>query len=433
MKIKEKTAVILFIVLSFFICNPNYLYSQIEGDFGPLPQKDSICPQMQVWFADPVFDTRLIKITDNKIMNIAGIKPSGIFPQYSKRQGWNCNGDYLLLCTGNGETLLFNGVFYEFIKVLDGVAGDDIFWDSVKPDILYYVIENVLFSYNVKTSEKKTIHVFKGYNFADTRGEGNLSTDGRYYAIAGRTYNDKNGEVKYKDILVYDFSKNLVIKSLPLPTDIENFDWVSVSPSGKYVVIDYADTESQRFHGVEVYDINLNFIWQKPIGAGHSDIGFDEKGNEVLVMDVYDENINKTIIKKFNLADGRDENLLELSPLFDLHISCRNINQKGWCIISTFDYVERLTHSGNDWLSFEDEIFALKLDASGDVKRIAHHHSRRYSPKTPDSDQSMYWAEPHATVSPDGNRIIFGSNWGINVGSDSAVDTYLIDIGNKEY
>jgi hypothetical protein len=212
---------------------------------------------------------------------------------------------------------------------------------------------------------------------------------------------------------------------LSIPKGIENFDWVSVSPSGNYIVIDYADQQNAAFHGLEVYDRTFHRLWQKGLGPGHSDLAVDTDGSDVLIMDCYDENLNKTFIKKFRLSDGKETILFDVSPFFDLHISCRNENQKGWCIISTFDYVEKLETSPGDWLPYENEIFALKMDGSYSVQRIAHHHSRRYSPATPDSDRSVYWAEPHATISRSGKFILWGSNWGEDVSNIENVDVYL--------
>lgn len=218
---------------------------------------------------------------------------------------------------------------------------------------------------------------------------------------------------------------------MPIPQDsIADFDWVSVSPLGNFVVVDYADETIGRYHGVEVYDLNMNFIWQKPLGAGHSDLGLDGSGNEVLVMDVYNADSNKTYIKKFNLADGQETTLLDLSPWFYLHISMRNLQRHDWCFVSTFDNFGRLTDDSLSWLPFEDEVFTLKLDGSGDVQRIAHHHSRRFSPSTPDPDNSVYWAEPHATVNRQGNKIIFGSNWRQNMSQQNSVDAYLVDFSS---
>jgi hypothetical protein len=163
------------------------------------------------------------------------------------------------------------------------------------------------------------------------------------------------------------------------------------------------------------------------LGAGHSDCGLDANGDEILIKDIYDEGLNIDHVRKFQLQDGTMTNLLDLSPLFDLHISLRSVNRPGWCFVSTFDYVGRLTDDSLSWLPFEDEIFALKTDGSGDVQRIAHHHTRRFSPITPDPDHSVYWAEPHATVNKAGTKVLWGSNWRQNMNQVLAVDTYLCD------
>ncbi|MBF0498811.1 MAG: hypothetical protein HQM09_01655 [Candidatus Riflebacteria bacterium] len=372
---------------------------------------------------DPTFGTSLQRLTDAGLL-----KQPGVVPDYSKRQAFSPDGKYLLLRNTESQALLFSAKDYSFIKPLEGVAGEDLFWDPRHPGTLLFAIENVLSSCDVVSGKIKEIHRFDGYAFADTRGEGNLSLDGRYYAIACRTYDAKSGDVGYKNLLVFDLQEMREIARLAFPPKIENFDWVSISPRGNYVVVDYADTEKGRFHGVEVYDRNLKNIWQKPLGAGHSDIGLDINGDEVLVMDIYDEQRNQTLIKKFRLSDGKETELFAVSPLFDLHISCRNTARPGWCYISTFDYVQRLTHNANDFLPFEDEIFALSLDGNATTERLAHHHSRRFAPNAPDADHSCYFAEPHASVSPEGDRIIFGSNWNHEVNNASALDTFLIDL-----
>jgi hypothetical protein len=144
-------------------------------------------------------------------------------------------------------------------------------------------------------------------------------------------------------------------------------------------------------------------------------------------MDRYDAESNSTFVDKYRLADGQETRLLQISELFDVHISCRSEGRPGWCVLSTFDFVGRLTDDAASWLPFEDEIFALNLDGGGGVERLAHHHSRRYSPSTPDSDHSNYWAEPHATVSRKGDRILFGSNWRKDLADPASVDTYMVE------
>lgn len=388
----------------------------------PLPPGDLARPAVGKPTLDPVFRTSLRRISDARKDGF-----SGIFPEYSKRQAWNADESLMLLRTGDGKTLLYDGATYAFKKVLDDVGGEDVFWHPANPGLLYYNPDNTLWSCDVATDERKKLHSFAEYTFANTRAEGNLSRDGATYAFVGQIYDSAAQTVTFKDLVVFDLANGKVAAKLALPKGTENFDWVSISPGGKYVVVDYADEEAKRFHGVEVYDRGFKFLWQKPLGAGHSDLAIDANGDEVLVMDQYDKERNVTVLRKVRLSDGRETTLLEVSQFFDLHISCRNEKRSEWCVVSTFDYVGRLTHDAKGWLPFEDEIFAVKLDGSGEVRRIAHHRSRRYTPATPDSDRSVYFAEPHATVSRKGDRILFGSNWGEKVESEASVDAYVVE------
>jgi hypothetical protein len=378
-------------------------------------------PQVGTTIKDPVFGTRVMRVADARANKVAGI-----FPDYAKRQAWNADESLLLLRTGDGNALLYDGASYQFRKELDGVGGEDVFWHPTNPNLILYNPDNTLYAFNVVTGEQKKLFEFTSYTYANTRGEGNLSRDGRYLAVVGQTYDPRTSVVTFKDLIVFDLTANQITAKLSLPK-LENFDWVSISPLGNYVVVDYADDEVKRFHGVEVYDRAFKFLWQKPLGAGHSDLAVDESGGEVLVMDVYNSDKNVTYIEKIRLSDGQETILLELSPLFDQHISCRNEQPPGWCIISTFDFTGRLTDSPQTWLPFEDEIFALKLDGSRAVRRLAHHHSRRYSLAAFDSDHSNYFAEPHATSSRKGDRILFGSNWRDRVEEEAGVDPYIVD------
>jgi hypothetical protein len=373
-------------------------------------------------FVDPRFGSRVLRLTDAR-----AAEAQGIVPDYAKRQAWNSDESLLLLRTGDGAVQLYDGTTYAFKNVLDGVGGEDLFWHPSDPAVVLYNGDNTLYSYNVNTDTRTQVAAFPQYTFANTRGEGNLSRDGRWYAVVGQNYDAGTQQVSWKDLLVCDLTSGQVTARLALPAGQENFDWVSISPLGNYVVVDYASTETGRFQGVEVYDRDFHLRWQKPIGAGHSDLAVEADGSEALIMDRYDADSNSTFIEKFRLADGQETRLLQISELFDVHISCRSEGRPGWCVLSTFDFTGRLADDAASWLPFEDEIFALNLDGSGGVQRIAHHHSRRYSPGTPDSDRSNYWAEPHATVSRRGDHILFGSNWRLDLADPAGVDTYLVE------
>ena len=278
---------------------------------------------------------------------------------------------------------------------------------------------------NVQTLQVNLLFTFTNYSYVSTRAEGNISNDGHYIALCGY-------DVNYNplDFLVFDISSNTIHSTFALNGNVTDFDWISISPLGNYVIVDYATDILAPYNGLEVYDNDFNFIWRKPLGAGHSDYGLDVNGDEVLIMDVYNVDSNLTYINKYLLTNGITTGLLSVSPDFDLHESCRAMLRPGWVYISTFDFVGRLTDDSLSWLPFEDEIFSVKMDGSGDVQRYAHHHSKRYSPATPNADSSVYFAEPHATVNKTGTRILFGSNWRMNIEQDTSVDAYVVDLRN---
>ena len=415
----------IYRIIIVYCFNLSIIYSQWVTHHQSVFQPDIPKPSLGYSFIDQKFGTTLIRISNARLSGYAGT-----VPQYSKRQAWNADESRLLLFTGDGKTLLYDGNNYQFIKELYGVNSEDIFWHPEDSSTLIFTQDNSLVSYNINLENSVIIQSFSEYSFIGTRGEGNLSRNGRYFAFVGMIYDTTTQETRFKDLLIYDLTTDSVISKLQLPLTLTDFDWVSISPLGNYVVVDYATNNVGRFEGVEVYDRNFQFIWQKPLGAGHSDLGIDANGNEVLVMDYYDSGTNSNFIKKYSLADGSETSLIELSWQFYLHISCRNYSRSEWCFVSTFDNEARLTDDSLSWMPFEDEIFALKLDGSGEVQRIAHHHSRRFSPTTPNRDSSVYWAEPHATVDYHGGRIIFGSNWRENVEIDSSVDSYIIDFRN---
>lgn len=248
------------VLLGQFVTNHNAIFQ------GEIAQ-----PAKGVQITDPNFHTPVVRLTDART---AGIH--GLVPDYSKRQAWNSDESVIMLRSGWGDTYLYNGNNYQFIKVLSGVGGEDVFWHPTNPYIIFFNPDSVLYSYDITTDEVARIHSFVPFNYANTSGEGNMSNDGRYYAVAERIYNFSTGEVSYHDLSVYDFQEDRIVSTLLLPQgQISDFDWVSISPLGNYVVVDYADWETGRYHGVEVYDRNLNLKWQKGLGPGHSDLGLD--------------------------------------------------------------------------------------------------------------------------------------------------------------
>jgi hypothetical protein len=104
------------------------------------------------------------------------------------------------------------------------------------------------------------------------------------------------------------------------------------------------------------------------------------------------------IIKR-RLTDGV---VTDLAPYGEgQHVSIRNINRPGWVFVTyTGTYAEILSHP--QWAPFYQEVVALRINGSGEIRRIVQTRDAKYD----------YWSEAHGSPSPDGSRIIWSSNWG---------------------
>ena len=76
------------------------------------------------------------------------------------------------------------------------------------------------------------------------------------------------------------------------------------------------------------------------------------------------------------------------------------------------------------WRPLDDEIIAIETDAPGKnptIWRFAHHRSNVASDLDPTGES--FWYEPRPNVSPDGQWVLFTSNWEKTLGTDPDGDT----------
>lgn len=416
-----KKHLLSFMGLAFCIiaCNAQFITHH-----GVVPSSKVDKPTVGIPIFDPRFGTVITRISDSKSTD-----ESGIFPQGASRQAWNANDSLLLLKTGNGYFKLYDARTYSLIKPLYDVCGEDVFWHPTKALEIVFAPDHNLYSYNVATEETKLLHSFPNYKWITTKGKGNLSNDGKYYAFVGQNYDEATKKIIFKDILVYDLEKNKVISQMHLPENVENLNWVSISPKGNYIVVNYGDDEFGDYHGLEVYDKKLHLLWQLPLGNGNSDLGIDSKNDEILVIAISDPCTDSTSVFKLRLKDGKDTQLLKLPSIFDMHISCSHKEPSEWCFISTFDNLSRSLE--DSCKPFENEIFALQLYGNEETERIAHHNSKKYSAGLLTNELGLYIAEPHASVNNHGNKILFASNWRQEIDNENSIDTYIVDFSEQ--
>lgn len=259
--------------------------------------------------------------------------------------------------------------------------------------------------------------------------EGNPSADGRFVALTDSTR-----------FFVVDMDPQPPFAPYPSSrigpmTDLTDcgigsctIDWVSVSPSGKYVVVSYDGDY------VRVYDVNPGTLALTPrpmplvhanchgtaakgfiYDLGHADMALNpfDNNEDVLIGQEHCGNRGSTVsgvlvggVMMVRLRDGAIKPLTHPSnEAYPYHISTRNYDRPGWA------YVTYWPAAGK---RFNDEIIAVRMDGSFAVERLAHTRS---------NSSGCYRCEPHGVPSRDGKRVIFASNWG----SSTLVQGYVVD------
>lgn len=212
-------------------------------------------------------------------------------------------------------------------------------------------------------------------------------------------------------------------------------NWVSISPSGRYVVVDY--------HGdhLRVFEVDPRTLAAAPrpmptiypgcsgdaadgfiYDVGHQDLTrnpFDHDEDVVLGQE-HCGNRGKAVagvliggVMMVRLRDGAITALTNpANEAYPYHLSTRNMDRPGWAYVSYWTDPRR---------RFDDEIVAVKLDGSGAVERFAHIHTET---------TGCYRCESHAVPSPDGRRVLWASNWmtrGAGTGAGTVIQAYVVD------
>ena len=363
-------------------------------------------PSLHQSFVDPVFSTRITRIT--AASQIPGGKVTRVRHYYSKMNPWNADETRAVFTTSDGGSWLYDTATWKPIKDLKLQSSDpEMSWHPTDPNLFYFLefannSPNVraMMRYDIRTDQKTLLRDFSEYETARGKLEGNMDAAGRYYALIG-----KKGSAL--QAFVYDVAQNKVSKKIDV-TEKMAADWISVTPSGKYVVLMGGDRS-------RVYDIEMNLVTELPKGSfGHADLCTTQDGRDVMVYDGADHQLDGN--RNLNIADlatGKVGKVARIGWGTTPHVSCRNTQLPGWALIST---------QGPDgkFRNFDFEIFWVKLDGSGEVRRVAHHHS--------DRENGGYFAEQHAVANKTGDKIIFSSNWG---GKGEIAD-YLIDLSARD-
>ena len=360
---------------------------------------------------------------------------------YSKDQPWNADQTLLALqnrAGGTPDLVILDGETYQpkFGRCA-GMSGDDRWHPSpahARERIAVPGSELMWFDVVSCTKTRSWTLPFSVSGLG--AGEGNPSVDGRYVAL----FNGSQMFVVDMDPQppFAPYPNKRIGPAVDLTTcglSSCSFDWVTVAPSGQYVVAQITSGPAR------VYDLDpaTLALVPRPMPAtypgcggtaaagwiydlGHADLTLDPFDNSEDVM-VGKENcgnrgkvIGGRLIGKVVLVRVRDGVMTSLTdPTNEAdphHVSTRSYDRPGWAYVSYYP---------QPGTRFSDEIVAVKLDGSQAVERLAHMHS---------DFSGCYRCETHAVPSRDGLRVLWASNWMINgagTGLASVIQAYVVD------
>jgi hypothetical protein len=340
-------------------------------------------------FSDPFFHTKIIRLSDCSATSGKVCKPP-----YSPTPAWNADESLLMVWHRNPWAYVFyDGRTYKELRRVTSINPNDLemfWWHPANPDLLYFPEGKTLKQYSYSANQVTNYYAFSQYSSLSSDGHNfPFSWDGKYFGYTG----DLAGGGS--EWFVFDMEqKSMVVSKSGSGTAL-------MAPSGKYMLVENAVYDATTLAKVRTLS------WKT---AEHNDLGMRD-GEDYQVRVNFDDEPNG--IAAYKLSDGSVRSLIPgYYPPSATHISCKNYNAQGWCIISSIgsDAI------GGTVRAFHKEIYIARLDGSGAFGRVCHHRS---------SEEVIdYWAEPHVVFSPTGTRACFGSDWE----NHGYVDAYVVEL-----
>lgn len=302
-------------------------------------------------------------------------------------------------------------------------------WDPVDRDLIWGFQEFHIVTVNVITGKTTIVKDFskdstlgpiitanRDLYRITTKDEGESSIDKRFWVFMLQGSKD---DYRSRYIFTWDRQNNKVLGVYPLPIEKSRIDWVGMSPKGTWVLIGGDFDNGGNLAGLTMANKELSQFHRLDYTTAHSDVGLDQDGNEVIVMqnnqtdhiDLIPIDLKTKPILQAGGSYGNTNRVPIIKLFYDsqsprglnsgVHISC---NVPGYCVIST--YIEPKLPEQN-WL--DRTITLVKLD-----KR----HPRVFYLAKVHGTRGEYWEETQAAITNDGAKVVWATNWNKNVGKE---------------
>lgn len=389
-------------------------------------------PPFMRYYKDPAFGSKVIRITQSREGEV-------FKPAYSSMQAWNADESLLLLYRGGKDAahVLYDGKTYEPFRELEIIPSDleEVYWSHTDPDTFYYVSKysrdyGFFKKYSVKANKSSKIR-----DFRDICGPRGLPTGGNDVQMQSLDDDLFGFRCRPSDdeyiMFTYRMSTDEVSHA-PLSEDAGWEPWTAPipGPSGDRFWLQGKVIEPDLKTVVVEHDMAKHHE--------HANIGQTHDGQDAVFQTVFDPSPNGCNddlwqgvghLVVHNMETGECRPVINEAKGYPYttsgtHVSAQAYKNPGWIAMSSVGYgsFDFFTNKRKATTLFS-EIYLANTDPDNEVVcRLAHHRSFGKSAKR--GGYNAYFGEPHATISPTGTRIVFGSDWY----DSGSVDTYVIEL-----
>src|SRR5439155_14890020 len=212
--------------------------------------------------------------------------------------------------------------------------------------------------------------------------------------------------------------------------------YIALTPDGNYIVsaAQGGDTDHYSYpvnHTTKSISSSGTFFWSLCGQHGALDSASNGK-NYFVTFNCTDEpaiyRVDITLPQSAsNIAKQKADNL----KLFDTgwpddgHHSCASKRpNQDWCYVSISSHDDMFNNMGT-WRPYKQEIVVANV-LTGEVRRLAHHRSR--SINCPTCSFRGYYYNPRVSISWDGTKAAWASNYNYDAGSTEYADIYTLEM-----
>lgn len=371
--------------------------AQIKSDFGIYPEPPlQALPHAGATIVDPVFGTRILRLTDGADGNTVAGTAYSYWPTFNKDNSYVVVNEMLKISRAkffrfSPGTLTVDSGFL-LASPPPGLQEYALTWSGIYPNVTFGVGGHKIWQVDVSTQQATLVKDLTEYGAGGHLTQMLKSLNDDVFALS--IVDGSRATVGY---VVYQRSTDKIL----LRTLVGNVDEVQVDKSGRYLVVVFNDGTDDIFDlttsppRLVAHLTGSSGFWHRDCGVGTL---FSHINNALAYRQLATPMTILPLIPGFwSYATQQDH----FSMLAD---------DDTWAMASRYSI-----NAGPVQGAFDNEIVRVATDGSNRVQRIAHHRS---------VGGSNYAAMPKASISRDGNFIAFTSNWGNPTGR---IDVYIVE------